>query len=155
MTGLAHVSDLRAASIERRESRGIWLRAGRLAAQAFYVAVTLVVFANVQDRTQTITVALIGLVFASLRATSLASACAQRRAALLLEIEIRNMRQMAALGTQALAIGSSELDWSIEAPAKPLNIEYAGVAAIGAICLYHLAVAILYGMAYQQILELP
>jgi len=34
-----------------------------------------------------------------------------------------------------------------------LRIEYAGLAALGAFCLYHLAIAILNGMAYRQLLE--
>ena len=133
---------------------GLWPLAGRAAAQAFYIAVTLFVFANLQDRTETITVALIGLVFASLRASTLAGACTQRRVALLLENQIRSMRQAMAQEIHARAISDAEIDQSLEALTKTLLVEYGGLAVIGAICLYHLGIAMLYGAAYQELLGL-
>ena len=125
-----------------------------MAAQAFYIAVTLFVFANLQDRTETITVALIGLVFASLRASTLAGACAQRRGALLLENEIRSVRQAMAQEIPSRAISDAEINRALEALVKPLRVEYAGLAVVGAICFYHLAIAIAYGAAYQELLGL-
>jgi len=125
-----------------------------VAAQGFYIAVTLFVFANLQDRTETITVALIGLVFASLRASTLASACAQRRVALLLGNEIRSVRHAMAQETSSRAISDAEIDRALAALMKPLRVEYAGLAVVGAICLYHLMIAIAYGAAYQELLGL-
>ena len=156
MTGLAHAPDsLRDAAAPRGESGGrSWPLAGRVAAQAFYIAVTLFVFANLQDRTETITVALIGLVFASLRASTLAGACAQRRGALLLENQIRSMRQAMAQEIPSRAISDAEIDRALAALTKPLRVEYAGLALVGAICLYHLMIAIAYGAAYQELLGL-
>lgn len=133
---------------------GLWPLAGRAAAQAFYIAVTLFVFANLQERTETITVALIGLVFASLRASTLAGACTQRRVALLLENQIRSVRQAMAQEIHARAISDAEIDRSLEALTKPLRVEYAGLGVVGAICLYHLGIAMLYGAAYQELLGL-
>lgn len=156
MTGLAHAPDyVRADATTRGEGRGqLWPAAGRVAAQAFYIAVTLFVFANLQDRSETITVALIGLVFSSLRASTLASACAQRRIALLLENEIKNVRQTMAREIHSLPVSDAELDRSIDALTRLSRIEYAGLAVIGAVCLYHLGVAIFYGAAYQELLGL-
>jgi hypothetical protein len=156
MTGLAHAPDyLTADAATRGAGRGtLWPAAGRVAAQAFYIAVTLFVFVNLQDRSETITVALIGLVFASLRASTLAGACAQRRIALLLENEIKNVRQTMAREIHSLPVSDAELDRSLEAMMKLSRIEYAGLAVIGAICLYYLGVAMLYGAAYQELLGL-
>ena len=156
MTGLAHAPDsLRTDTAPRGEGLArLWPVAGRAAGQAFYIAVTLFVFANLQDRTETITVALIGLVFASLRASTLAGACTQRRVALLLENEIRSVRQAMAQEIHSRAISDAEIDRSLEALTKALHIEYAGLAVIGAICLYHLGIAILYGAAYRELLGL-
>lgn len=133
---------------------GLWPLAGRVVAQAFYIAVTLFVFANLQDRSETITVALIGLVFASLRASTLGSACAQRRVAFLLENEIKSVRRAMAEQMPSEPVADAELDRALEAVTMPLRIEYAGLAMVGAICLYHLAVAIFYGAAYQELLGL-
>ena len=157
MTGLAHApeflrADATTSSGERL--RGLLPLAGRVAAQIFYIAVVFFVFANLQDRSETITVALIGLVFASLRASTLASACAQRRVALLLENEIKSVRRTMAQEIPSLPVSDMELDRALEAQAKRLRIEYAGIAVIGAICFYHLGIAILYGMAYQELLGL-
>jgi hypothetical protein len=156
MTGLAHVPDsLRYHAATHIEGAGgLWPLAGRVAAQVFYIAVTLFVFANLQDRTETITVALIGLVFASLRASTLAGACAQRRVALLLENEIKSVRHAMAQEIPSRAISDAEIDRSLDALTKPLRWEYAGLAVIGAICLYHLAIATIYGAAYQELLGL-
>lgn len=156
MTGLAHAPDfLRTDTAPRGEGWArLWPMAGRAAAQAFYIAVTLFVFANLQDRTETITVALIGLVFASLRASTLAGACTQRRVALLLENEIRSVRQAMAQEIHSRAISDAEIGRSLEALTKALRIEYAGLAVIGAICLYHLGIATLYGAAYRELLGL-
>lgn len=128
--------------------------AGRIAAQVFYIAVMLFLFANLQDRTETITVALIGLVFASLRASTLSSACAQQRVAFLLETEIKSVRQTMTQEARPLSISGAEIDQSLEALTKLLRIDYAGLTVIGAICLYHLGIAILYGAAYQELLGL-
>jgi len=98
--------------------------------------------------------ALIGLVFASLRASTLASACAQRRIALLLENEIKNVRQTLAQQIHSLPVSDAELDRSLEALTMLSRIEYAGLAMIGAICLYHLGIATVYGAAYQELLGL-
>jgi hypothetical protein len=157
MTGLAHAADyLRAAAAPRRGERlrGLWPLAARLATCACYIGITLFVFASLQDRTETITVALIGLVFASLRASTITGTCAQCRMAFLLENEIKSARQTMAQGIDATLASDAALDRSLDALAKPLRIEYAGLTVIGAICLYQLALAIFYGMAYQQILEL-
>jgi hypothetical protein len=159
MTGLAHAPDFLQADATTTTRGGERLRgllpvAGRIAAQIFYVAVTLFLIANVQDRSETITVALIGLVFASLRASTLASACAQRRVAFLLESEIKSVRRTMAQEIPSLPVSDIELDRALDAQAKRLRIEYAGVAVIGAICFYHLGIAILYGMAYQELLGL-
>jgi len=132
----------------------LWPVARRAAAQAFYIAVTLFVFSNLQDRTETITVALIGLVFASLRASTLAGACAQRRVALLLENEIRGVRQAMTQESPSRSISDAEIDRSLDALIMPLRVEYAGLAVIGATCFYHLAVATVYGAAYQELLGL-
>src|SRR6201982_1960977 len=106
MTGLAHAPDSLSANATMHDEgwAGLWPLAGRAAAQAFYIAVTLFVFPNMQDRTETITVALIGLVFASLRASTLAGACTQRRVALLLENQIRSVRQAIAQEIHARTI---------------------------------------------------
>lgn len=157
MTGLAHAADyLRAAAMPRggEALSGLWSIATRVALCAAYIGITFFVFASLQDRSETITVALIGLVFASLRASTLAGACAQRRVAFLLENEIRSARQTMAQGIDAAPVSDAALDRSLDALAKPARIEYAGLTVIGAICLYKLALAIVYGMAYQQILGL-
>jgi hypothetical protein len=156
MTGLAHAPEfLRADATTRSEGvRGLLPLAGRIAAQIFYISVVFFVFANLQDRSETITVALIGLVFASLRASTLASACAQRRVALLLENEIKSVRRTMAQEIPSLPVSDIELDRALEAQAKRLRIEYVGIAVIGATCFYHLGIAILYGMAYQELLGL-
>jgi hypothetical protein len=157
ITGLAHTADyLRAAAAPRngKGRSGVWPVAARLALCACYIGGMLFVFASLQDRSETITVALIGLMFASLRASTLASTCAQQRVAFLLESEIKSARQTMAQGIGAAAISDVELDRSLDALAKPLRVEHAGLAVIAAICLYQLALAIFYGMAYQQILEL-
>jgi hypothetical protein len=159
MTGLAHAPDFLQADATTTTRGGERLRgllpvAGRIAAQIFYVAVTLFLFANLQDRSETITVALIGLVFASLRASTLANACAQRRVAFLLESEIKSVRRTMAQEIPSLPVSDIDLDHALDAQAKRLRIEYAGVAVIGAICFYHLGIAILYGMAYQELLGL-
>ena len=157
MTGLAHAADyLRAAAGPRSGEGlgGLWPMAARLAICACYIGIALFVFASLQDRTETITVALIGLVFASLRASTLTGTCAQRRVAFLLENEIKSARQTMAQGIDAAPVSDAEFDRSLDALAKPLRIEYAGLTVIGAICLYQLSLAIFYGIAYQQILEL-
>jgi hypothetical protein len=156
MTGLAHAPDsLRADAATRGAGRGrLWPVVWRIVAQAFYIAFTLFVFANLQDRSETITVALIGLVFASLRASTLAGACAQRRVAFLLENEVRSVRQTVAQEIHSRALSAAQIDRSLEALTMPLRIEYAGLAVIGAICLYHLGIAIVYGAAYQELLGL-
>jgi small-conductance mechanosensitive channel len=156
MTGLAHAADyLRAAAPRRGEGlSGLWPMAARLAICAGYIGIALFVFASLQDRTETITVALIGLVFASLRASTLTGTWAQRRVAFLLENEIKSARQTMAQGIDAARISDDELDRSLDALAKPLRIEHVGLTVIGAICLYQLSLAIFYGIAYQQILEL-
>lgn len=156
MTGLAHAPDYLTADAARRgPGRGtLWPVAGRITAQAFYIAVTVFVFTNLQDRSETITVALIGLVFASLRASTLAGACAQRRVALLLENEIKNVRQTLAQEIRSLPVSDAELDRSLDAMTMLSRIEYAGLAVVGGICLYHLGIAIFYGAAYQELLGL-
>ena len=156
MTGLAHAPEaLRTDMAPGSEGWArVWPMARGAAAQAFYIAVTLFVFANLQDRTETITVALIGLVFASLRASTLAGACTQRRVALLLENEIRGVRQAMAQERHPGAISAAKIDRSLDALTKALRIDYAGLAVIGAICLYHLGIATLYGAAYQELLGL-
>jgi small-conductance mechanosensitive channel len=157
MTGLAHAADyLRAAAVPRigEGLHGLWPMVARVALCAGYIGLTLFVFASLQDRQETITVALIGLVFASLRASTLAGTCAQRRVAFLLENEIKSARRTMAQGIDAAPISDVELDRSLDGLAKPLRIEYAGLTVIGAICLYKLVIAIFYGMAYQQILGL-
>jgi hypothetical protein len=156
MTGLAHAPDtLRADAAARGEGWArLWPVVGHAAAQAFYIAVTLFVFANLQDRTETITVALIGLVFASLRASTLAGACTQRRAALLLENEIKRVRRAMTQENHSRAISDADIDRSLDALSQPLRVEYAGLGMIGAICLYHLGIATLYGAAYQELLGL-
>jgi hypothetical protein len=157
MTGLAHAADyLRTATAPRGEwLSGIWPKAGRVAICLCYIGVTLFVFASLQDRSETITVGLIGLVFASLRAATLGGVCAQRRVAFLLESEIRNARQTIAQGIPPAPVSDAEFDRRLDALVKPVRIEYVGLALVASICLYQLAFAVLYGMAYQQILELP
>ena len=155
MTGLADAPPLRADAATRGEGWArLWPIAAPAAAQVFYIAVTLFVFANLQDRTETITVALIGLVFASLRASTLAGACTQRRVALLLENEIKSVRQAVAQEIHSRAMPDAEINRSLAALTKPLLVEHAGLAVIGAICLYHLGIATLYGAAYQELLGL-
>jgi preprotein translocase subunit Sss1 len=156
MTGLAHVPDApRIGAATRGEGHGgLWPLTGYVAAQILYIAITLFIFANIQDRSETITAALIGLVFAGLRASTLASACAQRRAALRLENEIKSVRQAMAQEIRSPAISDAEIDRSLEALTKPFRLEYAGLAAIAAICLYQLGIAIIYGTAYRELLGL-
>lgn len=156
MTGLAHVPDtLTADAATRGEGHaGLWLLAGHVLVQAGFIAVTLLVFAYLQDRSETITVALIGLVFASLRASTLSGACAQQRVALLLENEIKSVRRNMAEHLESLPASDIELDRGLDALAKPLRIDYAGLAIVGAICFYHLAIAIFFGAAYQELLGL-
>ena len=156
MTDLVHTPDaLRTDTAPPGEGWArLWPLAGRAAAQGFYIAVTLFVFSNLQDRTETITVALIGLVFASLRASTLAGACTQRRVALLLENEIRSVRQAMVQELHSRAIPAAAIDRSLDALTKALRIEYAGLAMISGICLYHLGIATLYGAAYQELLGL-
>lgn len=156
MAGLAHALGYRRADAATRGAdRGrLWPMAGRIAAQAFYIAVVLFVFANLQDRNETITIALIGVVFASLRASTLAGACAQRRIALLLENEIKNVRQALAQEIHALPVSDAELGRSLDAMTMLSRIEYAGLAVIGAVCLYHLGMATVSGAAYQELLGL-
>jgi hypothetical protein len=157
MTGIAHAADyLRTAAAPRAGEwlSGLWPIAGRVAACACYIGVTLFVFASLQDRSETITVALIGLVFASLRATTLGGVCAQRRVAFLLENEIKNARQTLAQGLPPAPVSDAEFDQSLDALARPVRIEYAGLALLASICLYQLSFAIFYGMAYRQIFEL-
>ncbi|HEY1505901.1 MAG TPA: hypothetical protein VGF92_16465 [Stellaceae bacterium] len=156
MTDLAHVPDVpRAGAAARGEWHGgLWPAAGYVAVQILYISITLFIFANIQDRSETITAALIGLVFAGLRASTLASACAQRRAALLLQNEIKSVRQAMAQDIRSPAVSNADIDRSLEALTKPFRLEYAGLAAIAAICLYHLGIAILYGTAYQELLGL-
>jgi hypothetical protein len=157
MTGIAHAADyLRAAAAPRSVEwlSGLWPIVGRVAVCACYIGITLFVFASLQDRSETITVALIGLVFASLRATTLGGVCAQRRVAYLLENEIKNARQTIAQGIPSTPVSDAEFDRCLDALARPLRVEYVGLAVIASICLYQLSLAIVYGMAYQQILEL-
>jgi hypothetical protein len=157
MTGLAHAADnLRTATVPRsgEQLRRFWPVAGRIAICTCYIGLVLFVFASLQDRSETITVALIGLVFASLRATTLGGVCTQRRVAFLLESEIRHARQTIAQGIPAKPVSDAELDRSLDDLTRPLRIEYLGLAAIASICVYQLSFAVFYGMAYQQIFEL-
>jgi hypothetical protein len=153
-TGLAPTF-VSADAATRGKGRGaLWSLAGRIPAQAFYIAVTLFLFDSLQDRTETITVALIGLVFASLRASTLSGACAQQRVAFLLETEIKSVRRTITQAAHSVPISDVELDRSLEALAMRSRIEYAGLAVVAAICLYHLGIAIFYGAAYQELLGL-
>jgi small-conductance mechanosensitive channel len=157
MSGIAHAADdLRTAAAPRSTEwiSGLWPIAGRVAFCVCYIGVALFVFASLQDRTETITVALIGLVFASLRATTLGGICVQRRVAFLLENEIKNARQTIAQGIPSAPVSDAAFDRSLDALSRPLRIDYAGLAVIASICLYQLSLAIFYGMAYQQILGL-
>jgi hypothetical protein len=157
MSGIAHAADdLRTAAAPRSTEwiSGLWPIAGRVAFCVCYIGVALFVFASLQDRTETITVALIGLVFASLRATTLGGVCAQRRVAFLLENEIKSARQTIAQGIPSAPVSDAAFDRSLDALSRPLRIDYAGLAVIASICLYQLSLAIFYGMAYQQILGL-
>ncbi len=157
MTGIAHAANsLRTAAVPRSAEwiSGLWPIAGRVAVCACYIGVALFVFASLQDRTETITVALIGLVFASLRATTLVGVCAQRRVAFLLENEIKSARQTMAQGIPPTPVSDAEFDRSLDALSRPLLIDYASLAVIALICLYQLSLAVFYGMAYQQMLGL-
>ena len=157
MTGIAHAADfVRSATAPRSGEwfNRLWPIVARAAIGLAYIGVTLFVFASLQDRSETITVALIGLVFASLRATTSGGVCAQRRVVFLLENEIKSARRTIAEGIPSQSASDTELDRSLDALARPLRVEYVGLAAIAAICLYQLSLAIFYGMAYQQILEL-
>jgi small-conductance mechanosensitive channel len=157
MTGIAHAADyVRTATAPRGGEFLIrlWPVAGRVAICLGYIGITLFVFASLQDRSETITVGLIGLVFASLRATTLGGVCAQRRVAFLLENEIKSARRTIAEGIPSHPLSDAAFDRSLDALAKPLRVEYIGLAAVASICLYQLALAIFYGMAYRQILEL-
>jgi hypothetical protein len=158
MTGLAHAADdLRTATAPRSGEwfSRLWPVVARIAICTCYIGLVLFVFASLQDRSETITVALIGLVFASLRATTLGGVCAQRRVAFLLESEIRNARQTIAQGIPAPLISDAEFDQALDALTRSLRVEYVGLAVIASICVYQLSLAVFYGMAYRQILELP
>jgi hypothetical protein len=158
MTGIAHAADYARAAAAPRSGEWLsrlWPVLGRVAICIGYIGITLFVFASLQDRSETITVALIGLVFASLRATTLGGVCAQRRVAFILENEIKSVRRTIAQDIPSEPAFDSELDRSLDAMVKPLRVEYIGLAAVASICLYQLSLAIVYGMAYQQILELP
>jgi hypothetical protein len=156
MTGIAHAAEyLRTATSPRP---GEWLSglcstAGRIAICLGYIGIALFVFASLQDRTETITVGLIGLVFASLRATMLGGACAQRRVAFLLESEIKQARQTIAQGIPPAPVSDEAFDRSLDALVKPARIEYVGLAVVASICFYQLTLAVIYGIAYQQIFE--
>jgi len=117
MSGIAHAADdLRTAAAPRSTEwiSGLWPIAGRVAFCVCYIGVALFVFASLQDRTETITVALIGLVFASLRATTLGGVCAQRRVAFLLENEIKSARQTIAQGIPSTPVSDTAFDRSLE-----------------------------------------
>jgi hypothetical protein len=157
MTGVAHAADdVRTAAAPRGGERlnRLWPVAARAAICLGYIGITLFVFASLQDRSETITVALIGLVFASLRAATLGGVCAQRRVAFLLENQIKSARRSIAERIPSQPVSDTEFDRSLAALAKPLRVEYVGLAAVASICLYQLSLAVFYGMAYRQILEL-
>jgi hypothetical protein len=156
MTGFAHAAEyLRTAAAPRHGEwlSGLWPTAGRVAICLGYIGIILFVFTSLQDRTESITVALIGLVFASLRATTLGSACAQRRIAFLLESEIKQVRRTIAQGVPSSTVSDAEFDRALDALVKPARIEYVGLAVVASICLYQLTLAVIYGIAYQQIFE--
>lgn len=114
-------------------SIAIWPSVGHAAVQIFSVGLAWVVFATVQDREQTITIALLGLAYAGLRANAVANRIALHRIASVLEVP---------QNTEATSAD------------RTARLDYAGLALLGLICLYHLGIAILYGAALQQILEL-
>ena len=158
MTGIVDAADyVRPATAPRSGEwlSRLWPITGRVAMCLGYIGVTLLVFASLQDRSETITVALIGLVFASLRTTTLGGVCAQRRVAFILENELKSARRTTAQGISSEPVCDIELDRSLDALSRPLRVEYVALAAIASICLYQLSLAVFYGMAYQQILELP
>src|SRR6185312_564554 len=157
MTGIAHAADfVRSATAPRSGEwfNRLWPIVARAAIGLAYIGVTLFVFASLQDRSETITVALIGLVFASLRATTSGGVCAQRRVAFLLENEIKSARQTIAQGIPSTPVSDTAFDRSLDALSRPMRIDYAGLAVIASICLYQLSLAIFYGMAYRQLLGL-
>ena len=112
---------------ERCPSLGHW------AVQIFTVGLSWLVFANVQDREQTITIALLGLAYAGLRGNATANRLTLRRIASILETS---------QNTQVTA--ADRAAW----------LDYTGLTLLGLICLYHLGIALLYGAALKQILEL-
>jgi hypothetical protein len=133
---------------------GLWLTIWRASAQLFYVAVTLLVFANLQDRSATITAALFGLVYASIRATTIANVFAFRRMTLVLDNEIRVVKKAVLPGLGPEPAPDDDIRKAVERLDRPLLLEYGGLAIIGLICLYYLFWALLYGASYQQLFEL-
>lgn len=131
-----------------RKLRGIgWPSLGRAAAQILTIGIAWVVFADVQDREPTIIIALLGLAYAGLRADAVAHRTALRRIADILKGSFASQRQ------EGDPVGAAQ-NTRVTPADRAAWLDYAGLALLGLICLYHLGIAILYGAALQQILEL-
>jgi hypothetical protein len=135
-----------------RASRiGAWPTAGRAIAQLLSIGLTLFVLANLQDRTLTIMVALLGLAYASIRATTIANVFAFKRMAAAWDDELDLIKQAVVPGLRAEAAPALETRAFTHDLDRQLWLEYAGLAIVGAICLCYLLSAIIFGIAYQQL----
>ena len=140
--------------VPRFPRAALWPLLRGAAVQLCLVALAVFLLTNLQDRTETITVALLGLAYASLRASAIGHGCALQRMASEIERELKGLRRSLPTGTDGRAESSAEACLAAANAAQPAWVDYLGLAAIAAICLYHLCVAIFFGMAYEQLLGL-
>jgi hypothetical protein len=132
----------------------LWPLIGCLLAQAFAIALAVFAFRNISDRTQTITVALLGLVYVSIRCSMLAHSAAMRRLTAAFECELLALKNAMAAGFESDPATEAERHRSVDAHNRRIRLEQTGLAIIALICLYHLGEAVFWGMAYAQVFEL-
>jgi hypothetical protein len=139
------------------ETRRRLLPAGSLPAvrcasvQLFSIALAWFVLAHLQDRTLTILVALLGLAYAGIRAATSTSVFELRRMAAAWDHELSLLRRAALSAPAAEPIAAAGTSARLNRLDRRLWLEYAGLAIVGAICLFYLFSALVYGIAYQQL----
>jgi len=138
----------------QRAAALLWPLLGCLTGQGLGIGLAIFAFLSISDRTQVITVALLGLVYVSIRGGMLAHGVAMRRLTTAFERELLAMKQAISAGVASDPATELERRHTVGVHNRRLRLEQAGLAVIALICLYHLADAVFWGMAYAQVFEL-